>query len=201
MTKIISFEGLDKSGKHSALNVIKSYLINKGYSVEELSFPNYKTEVGKLIRKYLIGELKLDKVAFETLQATDKLDGQRHIKELIGKVDYILIDRYIHSQFAYGMNNVHLSYLEKLLEPIISPDIVLYLDVSVENSMNRKGEHGDNDIYESNKRLLSDVKSNYEFVFNDKFMMFETELHIFDANKSLDEVTSDLLLNIDTIIR
>lgn len=200
MTKIISFEGLDKSGKHSTLNVIKSYLINKGYSVEELSFPNYKTEIGKLIRKYLIGELELDKTAFETLQATDKLDGQRTIKELFGKVDYILIDRYIHSQFAYGMNNVRLSYLENLLEPIISPDIVLYLDVSVENSMSRKGEHGDNDIYESNKKLLLNVKSNYEFIFNDKFMMFETDLHIFDANKPIDEVTSDLLLNMDTII-
>lgn len=200
MTKIISFEGLDKSGKHSGLNTIKTYLTNKGYSVEELSFPNYKSEIGKLIRKYLIGELKLDKFAFETLQATDKLDGQRTIKELIGKVDYILIDRYIHSQFAYGMNNVSPSYLEKLLEPTISPDIVLYFDVSVENSMSRKGEHGDNDIYESNKQLLLNVQSNYEFIFNDKFIMFETDLHIFDANKPLEEVTKNLLLNIDKII-
>lgn len=200
MTKIISFEGLDKSGKHSALNTMKTYLINKGYSVEELSFPNYKTEVGKLIRKYLIGELKLDKFAFETLQATDKLDGQQTIEELIGKVDYILIDRYIHSQFAYGMNNVNLSYLEKLLEPTILPDIVLYFDVSVENSMGRKGEHGNNDIYESNKQLLLNVQSNYEFIFNDKFIMFETDLHRFDANKPLEEVTKNLLLNIDNII-
>lgn len=190
--KIISFEGLDKSGKHSAMDFIAECLESKGKSVYKMSFPQYDTPIGKLIRSYLKGRLKLTPLAFEALQSADKLNTLDLIDDLLKKYDFILIDRYIDSQFAYGMRVVNMDWIDKILEHLRMPDFVVYMDVSVENSMMRQGEHGENDIYESNKLLLETVKSNYENVFNEKYRTLFSKIIKIDANEDLDQVNKNL---------
>ena len=190
--KIISFEGLDKSGKHSAMDFIAECLESKGKSVYKMSFPQYDTPIGKLIRGYLKGQLKLTPLAFEALQSADKLNTLDLIDDLLKKYDFILIDRYIDSQFAYGMRIVDMDWIDKILEHLQMPDFVIYMDVSVENSMMRQGEHGENDIYESNKSLLETVKSNYETVFNEKYRTLFSQIIKIDANDDLDQVNKNL---------
>lgn len=191
--KIISFEGLDKSGKHSMLNLTRDHLESLGYNVKEYSFPNYESETGKLIRKYLINELNITPLTFELLQTADKIAVQDNLKNDLINYDFILIDRYTHSQYAYGLLNTNKQYLMNILEPVINPDIVLFFDVSVENSMNRKGEHGDNDKYESNKLLLEQVRKNYVDVLSDKWLTFETDVFTVDSNQTLKNVELETL--------
>ena len=199
--KIISFEGLDKSGKHSAMDFIAECLESKGKSVYKMSFPQYDTPIGKLIRSYLKGRLKLTPLAFEALQSADKLNTLDLIDDLLKKYDFILIDRYIDSQFAYGMRVVNMDWIDKILEHLRMPDFVVYMDVSVENSMMRQGEHGENDIYESNKLLLETVKSNYENVFNEKYRTLFSKIIKIDANEDLDQVNKNLKEKIKDLIK
>ena len=158
--KVISFEGLDKSGKHSAMDFASELLEQKGYSVYKLSFPQYDTPIGQLIRQYLTNQLELTPKAFELLLAADKVNSSNKLNELLTQYDFILIDRYVHSQVAYGLQNASYGYLSTLLSGVVLPDLVIYMDVDVDVSMSRQGEHGDNDKYESNAELLKAVKNN-----------------------------------------
>ena len=83
MGKVISFEGLDKSGKHSAMDFACELLEQKGYSVYKLSFPQYDTPIGQLIRQYLTNQLELTPKAFELLLAADKVNSSDKLNELL----------------------------------------------------------------------------------------------------------------------
>lgn len=193
MGKIIAIEGLDKSGKNTASNTIKSFYEDKGFKVINLSFPRYNTEIGKLIRNYLTGKLKLSNYAFECLLAADKLDFQDELARLLKEYDYIILDRYIHSQFAYGGLQVDLEWLNSLLELdfVSYPNLIFYMKISAETSFNRQGKYGENDIYESNIKFLETVCKNYDNIFKDN-----NNVITINAEKSLDEVTNDILINL-----
>ena len=194
--KVISFEGLDKSGKHSAMDFASELLEQKGYSVYKLSFPQYDTPIGQLIRQYLTNKLELTPKAFELLLAADKVNSSNKLNELLTQYDFILIDRYVHSQVAYGLQNVSYGYLSTLLSGVVLPDLVIYMDVNVDVSMSRQGEHGDNDKYESNAELLKAVKTNYDQMYRLKQDLFAKV----DANKSFESVNVQLTNIINNIL-
>lgn len=194
--KVISFEGLDKSGKHSAMDFASELLEQKGYSVYKLSFPQYDTPIGQLIRQYLTNQLELTPKAFELLLAADKVNGSDKLNELLTQYDFILIDRYVHSQVAYGLQNATFGYLSTLLSGVVLPDLVIYMDVDVAVSMSRQGEHGDNDKYESNAELLKAVKNNYDTMYRLKQDLFARV----DANKSFESVNVQLTNIINNIL-
>lgn len=199
--KIISFEGLDKSGKHSAMDYVAECLEAKGKSIYKLSFPQYDTEIGKLIRAYLTGQLQLTPLAFEALQSADKLNATTRINELLNQYDFVLIDRYVDSQFAYGLRVKDYNWHETILEDVLYPDFVFHMDVSVDNSMNRQGEHGDNDIYESNRALLTTVQSNYDKVFNEPYRNLFTTVIEIDANQPLPVVQNELKEKVKDLVK
>ena len=194
--KVISFEGLDKSGKHSAMDFASELLEQKGYSVYKLSFPQYDTPIGQLIRQYLTNKLELTPKAFELLLAADKVNSSNKLNELFTQYDFILIDRYVHSQVAYGLQNASYGYLSTLLSGVVLPDLVIYMDVDVNVSMSRQGEHGDNDKYESNAELLKAVKTNYDQMYRLKQDLFARV----DANKSFESVNVQLTNIINNIL-
>ena len=196
MGKVISFEGLDKSGKHSAMDFVSDLLEQKGYSVYKMSFPQYDTKIGNLIREYLTNKLELTPKAFELLLAADKVNSSDKLKRLLNQYDFILIDRYVHSQVAYGLQNATFGYLSTLLSGVVLPDYVIYMDVDVAVSMGRRGEHGDNDKYESNAELLKNVKANYDTMYRLKQDLFARV----DANKSFESVNVQLTNIINNIL-
>ena len=194
--KVISFEGLDKSGKHSAMDFVGELLEQKGYSVYKLSFPQYDTEIGQVIRKYLTNQIELTPKAFELLLAADKVNCTDKLKALTEQYDFILIDRYVHSQVAYGLQNATFGYLSILLTGVVFPDLVIYMDVDVHTSMSRQGEHGDNDKYESNAELLKAVKDNYDMMYYMKKDLFARV----NANESFERVNARLADIINDIL-
>lgn len=193
MGKIIAIEGLDKSGKHTASKTITEFYKGEGYKVITLSFPRYNTEIGKLIRDYLTGKIKLSNYAFECLLAADKLDFQEELNQLLSEYDYIILDRYIHSQFAYGGLQVDSIWLNNMLNSnfVSFPHLIFYMKISAKTSFSRQGKYGDNDIYESNIKFLEDVSRNYDKVFKD----MKTVITI-NAEESLDNVTNNILINL-----
>lgn len=190
--QIIALEGLDKSGKHTMSGVIAEELTKKGYRVKELSFPRYEGQYGALIRGYLTSEADAPPRVFEMLQAIDKLDAQVQFDEWSKEYDYLVIDRYIHSQLAYGLYQYGDTpdWVYSLSEGIRKPDTVFYLDVDAETSMARKGEHGDNDKYESDFTLLSGVRRLYDYLFRDEM---DSVVFYIDASQTLTQIKQDML--------
>lgn len=191
--KIIVFEGLDKSGKHTASLDFEKQLISQGYLVAKMEFPQYDTPIGQLISDWLHKKLDVDAHTFELLLAADKQSAQTKIQEFKDAgYDYLIMDRYVHSQLAYGSYDNDISWVEMLIKYTCKPDFVIYMDVSPDESMKRRGQHGDNDRYESDYKRLSNMRDAY----NKAFTMTDIGDHLIriDANQSLSDVRASVAL-------
>lgn len=180
--RIVAIEGLDKAGKDTATKALYDYFTSQGLRVERMSFPNYGTPIGQMIEKWLRGEMLADEKTFELLQAADKQHGQTAINEYerLG-VDVLLIDRYVHTELAYGAYDNDDQWLAELTRHMRMPDAVIYLDVEPEVSMQRKGKRGDNDYYESDIERLRYTKNEYECLFEEQGDRIEVQR--VDANQ------------------
>lgn len=164
---IVSVEGIDKSGKCTAAGTLTDYFkTEKGLNVARMEMPDYSTPIGALIRDYLTGDLSVSPETFELLLAADKQAAQSRIAafEAAG-VDVLVMDRYVHSQIAYGAYHVDAQWLSAITSKLRLPDAVIYLDVEPEVSMHRKGKFGDNDKYEGDLDRLRATRSAYLDLF------------------------------------
>lgn len=70
---IIVLEGLDKSGKTTQAKMLFDYLLNKKPGkVVLISFPDYSTQIGKLVRDFLDGKTKFSSETLHMLLAANR---------------------------------------------------------------------------------------------------------------------------------
>lgn len=203
--KIISFEGIDKSGKHTLSCEMANSLIAKGFTVVQDEFHRYDTPTGQLIYDYLHGTYDVPQSVIELIMAADKLAQKKYFEQLEADgVDFLILDRYLFSQFAYSQALLTLApeddyremglttcVIARLLGNLMPPsDYVVYCDVSPETSMSRKGQHGENDKYESNHLLLSTVCEEYK-IFAEHPKKKEI-WHCLDCEKPMETVKEEL---------
>lgn len=178
--KIIAFEGLDKAGKHTLARYYVDYLISQGYKVGFMDFHRYSTPTGKIIKDWLYGEYDADQETIELIMAADKLAAKQDIEFLRSEgYDFLILDRYKWSQYAYSLASGYPKDKAGYLNDMIpSPDFTVYVHVTPETSMSRRGKHGDNDRYESDLHLLYRVRDNYNrlaTIHNDTTLVIEGE--------------------------
>lgn len=163
--KIIAFEGLDKSGKHSQSTLLYDKLKAMGHRVERSEFHRYDTPTGKLIMEFLTGKWEVSQHTIELIMAADKQAQQDWIAQLEeAGIDYLILDRYTGSQTVYAAaQGVSPMWTERLLQYVREPDVELIIDIPTKESMSRKGKHNDgqNDRYESDFSLLQAVRAGY----------------------------------------
>jgi dTMP kinase len=159
--KIIVIEGLDKSGKHTQSNMLVDYLRSRGYKVEKSEFHRYDTPTGQLIKKWLYKEWDVDQTTIELVMAADKQAQQKWFKELEDQgIDFLILDRYTKSQFVYSLaNDMPNDWVHQLQRFMRKPNMEIFIDIPAEESMKRKGKHGENDRYESDLKLLNEVRA------------------------------------------
>lgn len=158
----IVFEGIDGSGKTSICSKISSILIQCGYSVLQISEPSH-SEIGLLLRNQM-KSLHINQTSLALLYAADSYDLQEHIDECY---DFIISDRNYLSTVAYQMMSVDKEWLLMLHRFLKQPDMLFYLNVTVEAAMERiESRNGSIDFFETSESLLK-VKSNYEKLISD----------------------------------
>lgn len=199
--KIIAFEGMDKSGKHTASVQLAEHLISLGYKVVQSEFHRYDTPTGKLIQDYLYGKYKVSNETIQLIMSADKQAQQEWINDLEESgVDFLILDRYYLSQKVYSNYFIdkseytpeEVSLYKGLYTDIIKcfrkADITIYLDNTAETSMSRKGQHGENDLYEQNKELLEYVRNGYL-----EEVQKEKQYLIISSEQSIEEVEKELI--------
>lgn len=192
--KIVAIEGLaDKVGKRTTTQALSDYFTAFGLRVEKMSFPNYETPIGRTIQQWLKGEILADEKTFELLQAADKQHAQIMINEYERQgVDILLIEHYVHTEWAYGAFDNDERWLAELTRHMRLPDAVVYLDIEPEIYMERKGEHGDNDLYEDDIERLCYTKNEFECLFEEQAE--EITVQKVDANQPPLMVKSQVLV-------
>ena len=161
--RLIVIDGLDGCGKTTQFELLKKVLPEDKYTF--ISFPNYNSETGKLISKYLRGELDLSLSQIDKLYAADRFVS--YLSEW--KRDYeagktIIAARYTTSMQIYTAAKYPVSKRYMVINDIANyeylmlglpiPYLMIYLkvdkDTFLKNLENRHSETGDtSDIHEA----------------------------------------------------
>lgn len=173
---LIVFEGTDGSGKSTQFQRLCERLEKENHTFRRLVFPQYEEESSALIRMYLRGEFgenpsDVNPYAASAFYAVDRYSSFKKIWESdyrTGKL--ILADRYTTSnavhQGAKLEGTKRSDYVRWLFEfeyermALPQPDLVLYLDLETEKTMEllekRQEESGSSgDIHEANRSYLA----------------------------------------------
>ena len=176
--RIITVEGTDGTGKKTQTEILVNKANSEGYPVHTLSFPDYESKWGKKVRQYLKGELgsirKEDISLVSWLYALDREEKKLTIEYLLEEGSNIILDRYMESNFAHqgakldgeqrknlidGLKNLETKILE-----IPPSDIVIFLDLPVEHSLEAMKKRREFDIHESDKNHLNNAYETYKML-------------------------------------
>ncbi len=154
---LISFEGPDGVGKTTNIKRLALQLALDGNSVAVAKLPAYNTTPGSIIKWMLKNGLAVRwPNAFQVVQCLDKLIFQWFIlPKMMKKYDYVLLDRWHASMWAYGLAG---GANEKLttfcVERMIEPHMVLVFHGTCKRAEAQ-------DVYEKDKNFQKSVALHY----------------------------------------
>lgn len=202
----IVLEGLDGSGKTTQLKKLTGYIASK-YPDKKLIITREPggsyNEVGEQIRNVLLNN-DMNDYTRALLYAASRYEHQLKIKEWLKKGYIVLCDRYIYSSLAYQSND-ELS-MEEIMQinrynDIIKPDHIIFYRVNMDTYRIRKQNR-------SKERELDAIENKPDEFFLKTITNYGKALECewskiieIDANKSLEEVTSETLNTIDSILK
>ena len=174
-SKLIVIEGLDGSGKATQTKRLAEKLAARGFTVKQLTFPDYDSPGSALVKMYLGGEFgkqpeDVNAYAASAFYAVDRAASfLKDWKSDCNNGTVLLCDRYCTSNIIYQMAKVGDDERDDFIRwqadfeydklGLPRPDAVIYLDVDpdVSQKLMEKRYGGDNskkDLHESNLAFL-----------------------------------------------
>lgn len=156
----IVVEGIDQSGKETQSELLRKRFEKEGYKSVVISFPNYKTRIGKIIRSFLNGKIQCVAEVRHMLLSANRWETKAEIEEYLKRNFALVCNRYYHSNIPYGMaNGLKRSWLESLDRGLPEPDVVVLIDITPKTSLTRK-QIG-RDVHERDLNYLEKVRKQY----------------------------------------
>ena len=163
----ISLEGSEGAGKSTLIESLKKYFSNNNIEFIFTKEPG-ATEEGAELRKLLLDKtLELDPISETFLLLADRIE---HVKKIINPAleenKNVLSDRYLDSTYAYqgAGRKINKEELDKLIKPLKFPvpDLTIYLDLPVEEGLNRaKGRAGLDRFEEEEIDFFERIRNSY----------------------------------------
>ena len=144
--RLIVFEGIDGTGKSTHIGHLRKYLEEKGLEVVQ-SFEPTRGRWGRMLRDSAVtGRLSVE---------------EEHVKMLIAPAlargAWVLLDRYYLSMMAYqgarGIDPEVIRAANEEFAPV--PDAVVWLDIPVSVALERIGNRGERDAFETEAGLAA----------------------------------------------
>ena len=203
--KFIVFEGMDGCGKTTQTQLLHEALGSLGVDSVLTEEPS-GGPIGNMIRQVLGGRIILAKdpkefaIQMAHLFAADRQDHLHNpingVFKLLDSGKTVICSRYIHSSYAYQGDDTRLLKIASALNAFFPlPDLVIYLNNSVECSLDRLQSRSERDMFESRDKLHI-VKDNYTRVFDD----YVGGVLVVDAEKSVDIQHTFILQHIKTLL-
>lgn len=170
---LLTFEGMDASGKFTQSEKTRDWLESLGYNVAVAKEPNDQSSpMGIRIREMLRGEAERPSDAFEfqRLYVIDRAQNffvwyLKFLERGLGNVD--IIERYALTTLAYGMLSGHppedfIRLHEEVIGPrMIWPDLTILLDIPAEEAVCRIANGRDHVEFFEKEKTLVQVRKNY----------------------------------------
>jgi len=189
----IVFEGIDGVGKTTHAKLLVDFLNKNGYSAIYTTEPTHWSKYGKKIRASFSYKNRLPVQEEFELFLKDRIE---HVKNEVtpalneGKI--VVSDRYYYSSVAYqGSRGMSWEYiLQTNISVVMSPDLVILLDVPVDYAMKRILKERKNGANSFEKReSLTKVREIF-------LLLAEKEpniITIVDSTLSVDEVHKNIV--------
>lgn len=208
--KLIVIEGIEASGKTSQAKII-SKILSKNQKVFLTKNPT-DGEIGSFIRKEILSGNKkhIPPVSYQYLFVADRVMQQFDLIKRLKKGETIICDRYFWSSVAYGIADrvgtdydnweefslVALSLLS-MYHQFILPDLTIYLDISLKESLKRISKSAKHtEIYDNHKANIK-IKKGYNWLLK----TFPKEITVINGEKPLDELTDEIVELISKITK
>ena len=183
--KFIVFEGLDGSGQSTQAELLRKFLIERGFEVVLTKEPTKDSQASREIRETLDKKIKISP---QKLQELFTQDRREHLANLIipalkaGKM--VISDRYFFSTFAYGVfSGLELDWLMKINDDFLVPDITFILKVKSETCVSRIEKRGISKTLFEEIQKLSGVWKTYAILPD-----YIKNAYIIDGEKTIEEV-------------
>lgn len=160
----IVLEGIDGAGTTTQAALLEQWFGDRGQSVLTTAEPS-TGPLGKLAREMLVKRLTsydggpIDRETLALVFAADRVHHcHNEIAPALASGRVAISDRYYHSSFVYqgdvdGEERFDIEWVRTLNARALRPDVTFFLDVPVGVAIERLGDRGHRDIYETREKL------------------------------------------------
>jgi dTMP kinase len=192
--KIITLEGIDKSGKTTQAQMLSSYLQKeKDLRTAHFDFPDYQTDVGKLIYKYLnYSEMPPNPEVLHLLYAANRYEIRGMINFHIKEGYVVIMNRYYQSNIVYGyVNGLDIEWLSTLDKYMPRSDLTIILDVPVQVMGKRSTSTGAN-RFEQTKEFIEKVREIFlALAEREKWKVIDADRSKVDIHQDIIKIVED----------
>lgn len=211
--KLIVFEGMDGSGKATQSKMLFDKLVELGYKVRKVSFPDYDDDSSALVKMYLGGEFgdKPDSVncyAASAFFAVDRVASYlKKWRTALDDGEIVLLDRYTTSNMVHQTSKLPCeewdTYLDWLCDfefkkmGLPAPDLAFYLRVTADVSQRMlekryQNDESKKDIHEKDVEYLHNCEKSGMYAAK-KFGWKIIECLDGDSLRPVDDIHSEIL--------
>lgn len=191
LDRFIVIEGIDGSGTSTQLKELKKFFAKTDQPAHFTCEPT-PSEIGKLIRRLLKGEILLDNNTLALLFKADRYEhlyGTDGILSHIEKGEWVICDRYHFSTLAYQALKTDIQILYEQNREFPLPSITFFIDTPPDEADRRINHRNETrEIYET-LQIQQEVRKNYYKAF-DLFKNqkddIEMQLEILNGKESIE---------------
>lgn len=194
--KIITLEGIEKSGKTTQAQMLSHYLREeKHLNTAHFDLPDYQTDVGKLIDKYLnYGEMPPNPEVLHLLYAANRYEIRDVINFHLNDGYVVIMNRYYQSNIVYGyVNGLEIGWLSTLDENMPQSDLTIILDVPTQITKKRGTLMNENRFADA-KDFIEKVREAFLTLAEKK------EWKVIDATRSKEDIHKDIIRIVENFI-
>jgi len=220
--KLIAVEGIDGSGKRTQVEILTLTLKARGHSVYSTGFPQYDSWFGKLVGKFLNGDLgpleSVDPHFSAMLYAGDRFEAKYKLEAALDSGQIVLVDRYIASNLAHQTARVPpaqrseflqwIEHLEYEIYGLPRENLIVYLRVPPQEAQRlvalksaRSYTSAPRDLQEASLRHLEDAAEMYDSL--SRITPWAT-IQCFDAAHNTirepEEIAIDVLASVEGVL-
>jgi dTMP kinase len=183
---LVVFEGIDGCGKETQIKLLREK------NPDAVVF-KYPTKSFQMLNDYLEKKVELSAKSIFLLFLSDIANEQGKVKEALDAGKLVILDRYVFSTISYELAEMHFPQAKKIVEGLnfLKPDMVVLLDITPEESQERKRKQKQLDRYEENREYLAKVRDNYLRLHEERFLT--PNWHKVDASKSIADVHAQIM--------
>lgn len=194
--KFFVIEGIDCCGKDTQIEAVEKVLSDMGYKVFVTNEPTYDG-IGCLIRESLNNGLKdMNPKALSLLYIADRINHCDIMRKYLEDGFIVISSRYLWSNLAYNTDGslieMERTLSKNMVEKILIPESLIYLDITPEESICRMGKRKSLDAFE-NLPKQQKVYENYHTAIQ---MLTLNNVIVLDGTSDKNDITNSIVNHI-----